>query len=86
MNNHQNILERRGKQQRFFDFGYERNATTGEIIYTGRQTRVPYTPKPISKSEPCPPCLPCLPCTPNGRRMSSRKLKKLRKSRKVRKN
>jgi hypothetical protein len=83
MNNQQNILERRGQQQRFFDVGYERNATTGKIIYTGRESRVPYTSKPISKSKPCPPCLPC---TPNGRRVSLRKSRKSRKSRKVRKN
>ena len=83
MSNEQNMLERRGQQQRFFDVGYERNANTGKIIYTGRQTRLPYTPKAILKSKPCPPCLPC---TPNGRRMSLRKLKKSRKSRKVRKN
>jgi hypothetical protein len=83
MSNEQNMLERRGQQQRFFDVGYERNATTGKIIHTGRESRIAYTPKPISKSKPCPPCLPC---TPNGRRMSLRKLKKLRKSRKVRKN
>ena len=82
MNYEQNMLERRGQQQRFFDVGYERNATTGKIIYTGRESRVRYTPAPTT-SKPCPPCLPC---TPNGRRMSLRKLKKSRKSRKVRKN
>jgi hypothetical protein len=81
MNNEQNMLERRGQIHRFFDVGYERNAATGKIIYTGRESRVRYTP-PLPK----PACPPCLPCTPNGRRMSLRKLKKSRKSRKVRKN
>ena len=81
MNNEQNMLERRGQIHRFFDVGYERNAATGKIIYTGRKSRVSYTP-----ALPKPSCPPCLPCTPNGRRMSLRKLKKSRKSRKVRKN
>lgn len=86
MNNEQNMLERRGQQQRFFDVGYERNAATGKIIYTGRESRVRYTPPPTTAKPTKPSCPPCLPCTPNGRRMSLRKLKKSRKSRKVRKN
>jgi hypothetical protein len=80
------MLERRGQQQRFFDVGYERNATTGKIIHTGRQTRVAYTPKTTGPSKPKSSCPPCLPCTPNGRRVSLRKSRKSRKSRKIRKN
>jgi hypothetical protein len=84
MNNQQNILERRGLQHGVFEKGFERNAKTGEIIYTGRQTIVRYTPPPAKPTKPA--CPPCLPCTPNGRRVSLKKSRKSRKSRKVRKN